>query len=54
MRNQIDLAILLSPALLLGLWTFAMITVVSFGVPLSAAWRPFWGVTAIATVAGCS
>ena len=36
MRHQIDLALPLSPALLLGLWTFAIAAVVNRGVPLSA------------------
>ena len=52
MRNQIELAIPLSPALLLGLWTFAIAVVVNLRVPLSATWQSFWGVTAIATVVG--
>jgi hypothetical protein len=52
MRNQIELAISLSPALLLVLWTFAIAVVVNLGVPLRAAWQPFWVVIFIATVAG--
>ena len=52
MRDRSDLAIPLSPALLLSLWTLTIVAVVSRGVPLSAMWQPFWAVIAIATVAG--
>ena len=51
-RNETELAILISPALLLALWTLAMAAVVNLAVPLSAAWEPFWTVIFIATVAG--
>ena len=52
MRHRLDLALSLSPALFLGLWTFAIAAVVNRGVPLSAAWQPFWIVIAVGTVAG--
>jgi hypothetical protein len=51
-RNEVELAILISPALLLALWTVTIAAVVNLAVPLSAAWQPFWVAIFIATVAG--
>jgi hypothetical protein len=53
MKGRPDLAILLSPALLIVIWTFVISGIVQAGIPLSAAWQYFWATTAVASFFGC-
>jgi hypothetical protein len=53
MKGRPELAILLSPALLIVIWTFVISGIVQAGIPLSAAWQYFWATTAVTSFFGC-
>ena len=53
MKGRPELAILLSPALLIVIWTFVISGIVQAGIPLSAALPYFWATTAAASFFGC-
>jgi hypothetical protein len=52
-KDRPELAILLSPALLIVIWTFVISGVAQAGIPLSAAWQYFWATTAVTSFFGC-
>jgi hypothetical protein len=52
-KERIDLAILLSPALLIAIWTFVISEIVRADMPLSAVWQYFWAAMAVTSFFGC-
>jgi hypothetical protein len=53
MKGRPELAILLSPALLIVIWTFVIGGIVQAGIPLNATWQYFWATTAVTSFFGC-
>jgi hypothetical protein len=52
LEDRPDLAISLSPALLIIVWTFVIAGVVSHGVALNVLWTLFWSATLLAATGG--